>query len=103
MIASGSRGQWMEVFDAAGIPSGPINQVSEALGSPHAKARDMVIQIEHSVAGSVRTLGLPIEMSNTPTSIRLEPPALGAHTDEVLSELGLTVEEIEQLRDSGIV
>jgi crotonobetainyl-CoA:carnitine CoA-transferase CaiB-like acyl-CoA transferase len=103
MIGSGSRGQWIEVFDAAGIPSGPINQVSEALDSPQATARDMVIQIEHSVAGSVRTLGLPIEMSDTPTSIKLEPPGLGAHTDEVLIELGYSATELAVLRERGVI
>jgi crotonobetainyl-CoA:carnitine CoA-transferase CaiB-like acyl-CoA transferase len=63
----------------------------------------MVVESEHSVAGPLRTLGLPIEMSATPASIRLEPPALGADTDAVLTELGYTDEEIAALRKTGVV
>jgi crotonobetainyl-CoA:carnitine CoA-transferase CaiB-like acyl-CoA transferase len=102
-IVTRSRRDWIEVLDAAGIPSGPINRVSEALSSPQTVARDMVVDLEHSVAGPIRALGIPIEMSGTPTSISLEPPALGAHTDEVLIEFGYSVSELADLRDRGVI
>lgn len=101
VIVTRSRGDWIEVLDAAGIPSGPINRVSEALTSPQTLAREMVVELDHSAAGAVKTLGLPIEMSATPPSIRLEPPALGADTDAVLGELGYTPVEIAALREAG--
>jgi crotonobetainyl-CoA:carnitine CoA-transferase CaiB-like acyl-CoA transferase len=63
----------------------------------------MVVEMEHSVAGPLRMLGLPIELSGTPASIRLEPPVLGADTDAVLVELGYSAEEITALRASGVV
>jgi succinate--hydroxymethylglutarate CoA-transferase len=103
VIVTRSRGEWVEVFDRAGIPSGPINLVSEALASPQTKARDMVVELDHSVAGMVTTLGLPIDLSGTPTSIRLEPPALGTDTDEVLTGLGYSTDEIAVLRADGVV
>jgi len=103
VIVTRTRAQWVGVFDRVGIPSGPINRVSEALTSQQTRAREMVVETEHSVAGRVRMLGLPIEMSETLPSIRHEPPALGADTDAVLGELGYSPEEIATLRASAVV
>jgi crotonobetainyl-CoA:carnitine CoA-transferase CaiB-like acyl-CoA transferase len=98
VIAGKTRAEWVEVFNEAGIPSGPINRVSEALSSPQTLARAMVVEL-----GPFRTVGLPIEMSETPASARLEPPMLGADTDEVLGELGYMVDEVEEMRAAGVV
>jgi crotonobetainyl-CoA:carnitine CoA-transferase CaiB-like acyl-CoA transferase len=98
VISGKTRAEWVEVFDEAGIPSGPINRVSEALSSPQTVTREMVLE-----TGPFRTLGLPIEMSETPPSVRHEPPMLGADTDSVLGELGYTADQIEAMRASGVV
>jgi crotonobetainyl-CoA:carnitine CoA-transferase CaiB-like acyl-CoA transferase len=103
VIVNKTRAEWVELFDRVGIPSGPINRVSEVLSSSQTLARRMVLEVEHTMAGTVRTLGLPIEMSATPSSVRLEPPALGADTDAVLGELGYSVEEITGFRVAGVV
>jgi succinate---hydroxymethylglutarate CoA-transferase len=102
-IAERTRAEWIDLLDGAGIPSGPINSVSEALSSAQTAARRMVTEMDHPVAGLVRSLGLPIRMSDTPPSIRLPAPALGADTDPVLAELGYDAAEIEELRASGAV
>ena len=102
IIGSRTRSEWIELLDAAGIPAGPINLVSEALGSPQTIARDMVVEMDHPVAGPIRTLGLPLRFSETAAGIRLPPPELGADTGSVLSELGLTSDEIDSLRQRGI-
>jgi crotonobetainyl-CoA:carnitine CoA-transferase CaiB-like acyl-CoA transferase len=103
VIAGKTREEWVESFEEAGIPAGSINRVSEALSSPQTVAREMVLELEHSAAGTLRTLGLPIEMSATPSSVRHEPPLLGADTDVVLEELGYTAGDIAELRASGFV
>jgi len=103
VIATRPRAEWVEMFDGAGIPSGPINRVSEALASPQTAAREMVVELDHSIAGPIRTLGLPIHFSKTPTSIRLEPPALGADSEAVLLDLGYSAEEIAGWREAGVV
>lgn len=103
VVVTRSRGEWVERFDRVGIPSGSINLVSEALASPQTRAREMVVEIEHSVAGTVKALGLPIDLYGTPTSTRLEPPALGADTDAVLAELGYTADDVVGLRANIVV
>jgi len=88
---------------AADIPCGPINQVDEILNDPHVKARGMIVELEHPVAGLVRSLGNPVKLSATPAAYRLPPPTLGQHTAEVLGELGYGPEEVERLREDGVV
>lgn len=103
LMTARSRAEWIAELDRAGIPSGPINDVAEALASPQTEGREMVTEVEHPVAGLVRMLGLPLRFDGTPSSIRRHPPTLGEHTDEVLIEAGLDDEEIERLRARGIV
>lgn len=103
VIVTRTRAEWVETFDRAGIPSGPINRVSETLASPQTLAREMVMETRHSVAGTFEMLGLPIELSETPGSIRLEPPVLGADSDAVLNELGYSVKEVGEMRAAGLV
>lgn len=102
-IATRNAANWIEALSDAGIPSGPVNSVAEALASEHALAREMVVDIDHPAMGAFRSLGLPMRLSETPTSIRRHPPLLGEHTDEVLTELGFDSESIADLREAGIV
>ena len=89
---------------AAGVPSGPINSVEQVFEHPQVLARKMVLEVEHPTAGALRMAGIPYDMSGTPGSVRLAPPLLGQHTDEILRErLGLTPQRIAQLRESGAI
>ena len=99
-----TRAEWIAELDRAGIPSGPINNVAEALSSDQTMGRGMVTTVEHPMIGLVKMLGLPMRFDGTPSEIRRHPPMLGEHTDEVLSGLaGLTGPEIEDLRSRGVV
>jgi crotonobetainyl-CoA:carnitine CoA-transferase CaiB-like acyl-CoA transferase len=87
-----------------GIPVGPVNTVSEALSTEHAKARNMVLAIAHETIGHFQSLGTPLKMQDTPTSIRRPPPRLGEHTRAVLeSYLKLDQTQIDDLFTSGII
>ena len=102
-IATRTKAEWIEALSAAGIPNGPVNSVPDALSSPHAIAREMVVDIDHPAMGSFRSLGLPVQLSATPASIRRHPPLLGEHTDEVLAELGYDAEAVVALHSDGVV
>lgn len=78
---------WLDAFEAAGIPAGPVLDFAEALAHPQPVAREMVVSVEHRTAGPTRTLGIPAKLSATPGTVRRAAPALGEHTREVLDAL----------------
>jgi crotonobetainyl-CoA:carnitine CoA-transferase CaiB-like acyl-CoA transferase len=77
--------------------------VPEALADPQILARGMIQSVEHVAAGILKVVGVPIKLSDTPGSVRTAPPMLGQHTDSILRELQIGDEEIEHLRDQGVI
>ena len=90
---------WIERFDAAEIPSGPINDYSQVFADPQVVAREMVLETDHPVLGRLRTLGSPIKLSGTPADPSRRAPLLGEHTTEVLAEFGFSASEIAALQE----
>ena len=87
-----------------GIPIGRVNTVQQALASEQALAKEMVIKIAHQHIGEFKTLGTPLKMHGTPTSIRQAPPLLGEHTDEILHEyLQLSTSELSDLKNKIVI
>jgi crotonobetainyl-CoA:carnitine CoA-transferase CaiB-like acyl-CoA transferase len=98
------KAYWLERLEAAGIASGPINEISDVFADPHVAARNMVVEVEHSLGGSLKLVANPLRMSETPLNRYEPPPRLGQHTDELLSGvLGLDVSEIEELVCAKVV
>jgi crotonobetainyl-CoA:carnitine CoA-transferase CaiB-like acyl-CoA transferase len=75
---------WLAALAAAEIPSGPVLHFDEAMADPHIIARHMVVEANHPCAGTFRTLGIPVKLSQTPGALRRPAPRLGEHTAEVL-------------------
>lgn len=87
-----------------GIPIGNVNTVKQALASEQARAKEMVIDIDHPKIGNFKTLGTPLKMHGTPSSIRYAPPLLGEHTDRILIEyLGLNADDLSALKNKKVV
>lgn len=95
---------WLGDLEAANIPAGPINRISDLDGDPQLAAREMVVSFPDAVKGVVKTAGNPVKLSGTPVRYTLPPPALGEHTQEVLErELGMSATEITALRERSII
>jgi len=96
--------EWLKLLDEAGVPNGPINTIDKVLEDPQIKARNMIVEIEHPVAGKLKVPGVPIKLSATPGSIRTPAPVLGQHTEEILKELlGYDDEKIQSLREANAI
>jgi len=97
------RAHWLGRLDAAGVPSGPINSYPEALADPHTLARGMVVDLVHPGAGAVKALGVPVKLSDTPGAVDRPAPLLGQHTAEILTELGYSDAEQQELRAARVI
>ena len=102
-FATADSAAWLARLDEAGIPAGPILDVAEALASPQAAALGSRVPLEHPTLGRVDQIGIPFELAGTPATIRLPPPLLGEHTDEILGEAGYDAPAIDRLRALGVV
>jgi len=96
--------EWQPMFDKAGIPSGPINTVDKVVKNEQVVAREMILEVEHPVAGTTRVPGIPIKLSRTPGEIRMAAPVLGADTEKLLNQyLGLTSDQVAELREKQVI
>lgn len=86
---------WLVRLAEADIPAAPINTVAEALRDAQTLARGLIVQLEHPVLGSVKSIANPVNFSNTPIRYRYPPPLLGEHDREILRSLGYSAEEAE--------
>ncbi len=93
--------QWLDIFEKAGLPAGPVLTVGEMHADPQVLARQMVVPLDHPKAGRTHAIGLPVKLSATPGGIRRPAPLLGEHTRELLSEIGLADAEIDRMIASG--
>ena len=99
-----SYAEWESILLPAGIPFGAINSIAEVVEHPQVKARGVLVEYEHPIAGKVKLVGPRVRLSETPGGVRRPAPLLGQHTDEVLKErLGLGQEEVLRLRRAGAI
>ena len=92
---------WLEKFDRAGFPAGPVLDMEQVWNNEQVQARNMDVELAHPAAGAVRHIGLAAKLYGTPGRMDRPAPTMGQHTDEVLAEAGYSTAEIEELRSSG--
>jgi CoA:oxalate CoA-transferase len=94
--------EWLATLDGAGVPAGPVRFVQELFDDEQVKANDLVVDLEHALAGHVRMVGPTLKMSDTPPAVRSASPPLGQDTDAILGDLGYSAEQIAALRAKGV-
>jgi crotonobetainyl-CoA:carnitine CoA-transferase CaiB-like acyl-CoA transferase len=94
ILAQKDTNEWVELFDAAGVPCGPINTVPEVFKDPQVVDRQMLIELDHPRAGKVPLVASPMRFKESPLVFKQSPPTLGQHNKEILSELSTYEDEI---------
>lgn len=95
---------WQTLLDDAGVPNGPINYVDQVMVDEQVLARDMIVDVTHPTAGSLKMPGIAIKLSESPGAIVSPAPVLGQHTDALLKAyFGYDDKDIEALRQEGVL
>ncbi len=97
-----SKHEAMKILGEAGVPCGACLDTGEVLTDPHLLARDMIVEVEHPLRGRFLTVGNPVKLSASPTTIG-PSPLLGQHREEILAELGFTEAQIRALEKEGAI
>ncbi|CAM3726094.1 CaiB/BaiF CoA transferase family protein [Polynucleobacter arcticus] len=99
-----TKAEWIALLESANVPCGPINNFEEVFDNEQVKARGVQVEVPHPTAGTMKLVASPMRLSETPVDIRLAPPTLGQHTDQILRErLKLDPETIAALQEKGII
>ncbi|KAG0271098.1 hypothetical protein BGZ95_001150 [Linnemannia exigua] len=95
---------WLKAFEGQGVPFTTINDFAHTFAHPQVVARKMVQEVEHPKAGKLKLIGIPVKYSESKPSVRLPPPLLGQHTQEILRDvLHYGAEKVDSLAAAGAI
>jgi formyl-CoA transferase len=94
---------WIDLFENAGIPCGPINTIDKVFADPQVQHLGIATPVMHPTLGELRLVGSALNLQGVPKNIRSATPAVSEHTDEVLSELGYSADQIAEMRAKGVI
>lgn len=95
--------EWLSSLSAAKVPSSPVNSLSQVFADPQVQQQQLKVPVPHPGVGAIDLLGIPFALAETPAEVRLPPPLLGQHTEEILMEAGFTADEVVQWQSAGVV
>ena len=95
--------EWVEILNAAGVPSGPILTIDQVFANEQVRHLGLATPVEHPQLGPIHLLGVPTTLTRTPAAVRTAAPEKGEHTEEVLREIGLNAGDIQRLRTDGVI
>jgi formyl-CoA transferase len=97
-----SSAQWIEIFNQAGVPCGPIYSIDQMFSDPQVKHLGIAQPMKRMDGSLLTVVGQPVALSRTGSRIALPTPSLGEHTSEVLKEFGFSIKEIAALRKASV-
>jgi crotonobetainyl-CoA:carnitine CoA-transferase CaiB-like acyl-CoA transferase len=103
IFKSKTSAQWLDLLEQQGVPAGPIYKLDEVFADPQVKHLGIAVPLHHPTRGDVRVVGQPVALSRTPARVVSPLPEPGAHTDEILRDIGYSVADIAEFRARKIV
>ncbi len=95
---------WLSILSEVGVPCGPINSIEQAFDDPQVQAREMVTQVTHPGSGIIKMVASPLKIPTAPVEVRIPPPMLGEHTENILHDLlGYDQETVKGLRTELVI
>lgn len=98
-----NRDEWFELLSKADVPVGKVLDTDEVFSDPNVLHRQMVFEVDHPRFGKMRQIGFPIKLSDTPWEVRMPAASLGEHTNEVLSSIGYSQDDIDAFRKDRVI
>jgi formyl-CoA transferase len=95
--------EWIERFNKAGVPAGPIYTMDQVFADPQVKHLQAAAEVTSKKLGKLRLVNQPVKLSRTPAKLLTASPERGEHTDEVLKEIGFSDQEIQTFRSRKII
>jgi formyl-CoA transferase len=95
-----SSAEWIDIFNKAGVPAGPIYSIDQVFADPQVKHLGIAKSVKKKNGSTLNVVGQPVGLSRTVSKIATPPPDMGQHTDEVLKEFGFKPKEIAALRSA---
>jgi len=102
-VRAGSTAEWLARFEQCGVPCGPIRFAEELIDDEQLAANEMIVELNHELAGPQRQVGPLLQMSATPLAAQSSSPPLGRDTDAIVADAGYSEAEIQQLRAAGVI
>jgi crotonobetainyl-CoA:carnitine CoA-transferase CaiB-like acyl-CoA transferase len=104
-LARKSAKDWWQLLNEAGVPAGPVYSVPEALDHPQVRDRGMIASFEDApgIGREIRLVRTGFKLNGQPPAVETPPPMLGQHTEEILTDLGYGIQEIDKLKQEGAI
>ncbi len=103
VMASKTSAEWASIFGRYDLVWAHVHTILDAVNDPQTKANEFVVEVDHPEIGNLKMMNSPIRFSETPHEVRIPPPLLGQHTEEVLLELGYDWDSIGKLKGKGVI
>lgn len=103
LLSCRSTAEWLELFESHDIWCAPVNDYEAVVNDPQVAHNRSLVTVKHEKVGDITLVDFPVQLSETPSRVRLAPPTLGAHNREILSSLGYSDEEVTEMERDGVI
>jgi glutaryl-CoA transferase len=103
MVRTRTKQQWIDLLEAAGVPCGPINTIDKVFADPQVQHLGIATPVTSESLGDIKLVASPINMTGVSKKIRTATAEAGAHTEEILSSVGYTKEQLQEMRANGVI